>query len=116
MLKASNVKTFKVVFFENCTCWTMLDGKCDGTSFETVYGQGKTNEENDGQTNEENDGYSALKLHISKLNPACEALFQYPKRNWKPDDKTWYENRPLGINKLGDMMKDITSMVGGEIK
>ncbi|CAB4010182.1 Transposable element P transposase, partial [Paramuricea clavata] len=64
------------------------------------------------QTNEENDGYSALKLYISKLNPACEALFQYPKRNWKPDDKTWYENRPLGINKLGDMMKDISTAAG----
>jgi hypothetical protein len=64
------------------------------------------------QTNEENDGYSALRLYISKLNPACEALFQYPKRNWKPDDKTWYENRPLGINKLDDMMKDISIAAG----
>ena len=27
------------------------------------------------QTNEENDGYSTSKLYISKLNPACEALF-----------------------------------------
>ena len=42
----------------------------------------------------------------------CEALFQYPKRNWKPDNKTWYENRPLGINKLGDLMKHISTAAG----
>lgn len=64
------------------------------------------------QTNEENDGYSALKLYISKLNPACEALFQYPKRNFKPADKTWYENRPFGVNKLANMMKDISAAAG----
>lgn len=39
------------------------------------------------KTDEENDGYSALKLYISKLNPGCEALFQYPKRNWKLADE-----------------------------
>ena len=61
------------------------------------------------KTNDENDGYSALKLYLSKINPACEALFQYPKRNWKPTDEIWYENRPLGVNKLGDMMKDIST-------
>ena len=61
------------------------------------------------QTDEENDGYSALKLYLTKLNPACKALFQYPKRNWKPADETWFENRPLGVNKLGDMMKDISA-------
>ena len=61
------------------------------------------------KTNDENDGYSALKFYLSKINPACEALFQYPKRNWKPTDEIWYENRPLGVNKLGDMMKDIST-------
>ena len=53
------------------------------------------------KTNSPADGYSALELFLSKLNPQCEALFQYPKRNWRPSDKIWYENRPLGINKLG---------------
>ena len=33
------------------------------------------------KTNEKDDGYSALKFYMSKLNPACETLFQYPKRN-----------------------------------
>lgn len=64
------------------------------------------------KTQQENDGYSALKLYISKLNPSCEALFQYPKRQWSSVDTVWYENRPLGVNKLGDMMKIISSAAG----
>ena len=49
---------------------------------------------------------------LSKLNPECEPLFQYPKRNWEPSDNVWYENRPLGVNKLWTMMKDISSADG----
>ena len=64
------------------------------------------------KTNSPTDGYSALELFLSKLNPQCEVLFQYPKRNWRPCDKIWYENRPLGINKLSAMMKDISSAAG----
>ena len=36
------------------------------------------------KTNCPTHGYSALELFLSKLNPQCEALFQYPKRNWRP--------------------------------
>lgn len=64
------------------------------------------------KTPQQNDGYSALKLYISKLNPSCEALFPYPKRQWSLADIVWYENRPLGVNKLGDMMKIISSAAG----
>ena len=53
------------------------------------------------------DGYSCLQLYLQKLNPNCEALFQYPKRNWcGVSESCWYENRPLGVNKLSCMMKD----------
>jgi len=64
------------------------------------------------KTNNPTDGYSALELFLSKLNPECEALFKYPKRNWRSSDKIWYENRPLGINKLSTMMKNISSAAG----
>lgn len=50
-----------------------------------------------------------MQLYISKLNPNCSAFDQYPKRKWSADYQIWYENRPLGINKLGDMMKDISA-------
>ena len=64
------------------------------------------------KTSGKTDGYTALDFFLSKLNPECAALFQYPKRNWKPSDKVWYENRPFGVNKLSTMMKDISSAAG----
>ena len=48
------------------------------------------------KTSSKTDGHTALQKFLSKLNPKCEALFQYPKKNWRPWDKVWYENRPLG--------------------
>ncbi|XP_028514294.1 uncharacterized protein LOC114574856 [Exaiptasia diaphana] len=60
------------------------------------------------ETDNENDGYRALRLYLSKINPECEALFQYPKRNWSVHDAVWYENRPIGVNKLDAMMTDIS--------
>ena len=32
------------------------------------------------ETPEENDGYKALKFYMAKLNPRCDAFFQYPER------------------------------------
>lgn len=54
------------------------------------------------------DGFNALQLYISKLNPMCTAFYQFPKRKWSPDDSIWYKNRPLGVNKLAVMMKEIS--------
>jgi len=54
------------------------------------------------------DGNTALEFFLTKLNPECDALFQYPKRNWRPSDQVWYENQPLGVNKLSTMMKEIS--------
>lgn len=51
-------------------------------------------------------------IFLTKLNPECDALFQYPKRNWRPSDQVWYENRPLGINKLSTQMKEISKEAG----
>ena len=58
------------------------------------------------QTEHPNDGYNALRLYLEKLNPECSAFFQYPKRSWKrPQEGVWFENRCLGVNKPGNMMK-----------
>ena len=56
------------------------------------------------------DGLTCLKMYLQKLNPKCEALFQYPKRNAKQDEHVWYENRPLGVHKLAGMMKEISQL------
>lgn len=59
------------------------------------------------------DGLACLKKYIAKRNPKCEAFFQYPKRSPVVEsDESWFENRPLGINKLGSMMKDISKAAG----
>jgi hypothetical protein len=58
-------------------------------------------------TDNPSDGYNALELYITKLNPHFSAFFQFPKRKWSPSDSVWYENRPLGVNKLGVMMREL---------
>ena len=61
------------------------------------------------QTDHPNDGFNALRLYCSKLNPACDAFFQYPKRSWKgPGEPVWFENRCLGVHTLGSMMKELS--------
>lgn len=60
------------------------------------------------ETDHKNDGYKALELYLSKVNPGISAFFQYPKRDWRPSDKIWYEARPLGVNTLASMMKRIS--------
>ena len=59
------------------------------------------------------DGYKALSYYLTKVNPNCPALFQYPvAKNWKSTNPVWYENRPLGVNKLAKMMADISKTAG----
>ena len=53
-----------------------------------------------------------LKKYLSNLNPKLDAFYQRPKANWSFQDTHWYENAPLGKNKLGEMMKAM-SVEGG---
>ena len=55
-----------------------------------------------------NDGYKALRLYLSKLNPRCESFFQYKRKNWSAEDNIWYEARPVGVNSLDTMLKNIS--------
>ena len=47
---------------------------------------------------------------MAKLNPRCDAFFQYPRKNskWSYEDEVWFDARPIGGNKLDGMMKSIT--------
>ena len=61
------------------------------------------------------DGLACLKKYISKLDPQNGAFFQYPMRSLSSgfaNHEVWYENRPLGVNRLGNMMKEISSLAG----
>ena len=57
--------------------------------------QDKSSHENSArmyETDSPTNGYKALRLYLSKLNPKCEALFQYPRRDWKDaEHQCWYE-------------------------
>jgi hypothetical protein len=55
----------------------------------------------------------SYKLYISKLNPECQALFQYPKPNCNITDNVWYNKKPVGKKSLSEMMKRIS--VAGEL-
>ena len=60
------------------------------------------------ETTDVNDGYKGLKMYLLKLNPKCESFFQYPRKNWSAEDEVWYEARPLGVNTLDSLMKNIS--------
>ena len=60
------------------------------------------------ETDSPNDGHKAVKLYLSKLKPKSSAFFQYPSRDWEPSNPLWYDSKPLGINKLEHMMKEIS--------
>ena len=49
-----------------------------------------------------------LKKLIRVLNPGEEALFQRPKRRFCANDDIWFDRAPLGVNTLGNMMKEIS--------
>ena len=56
------------------------------------------------------DGLNGLKMYLQKINPRCEALFQYPKRAATQEDQVWYDNKPLGVNRLAGMMKELSKL------
>ena len=56
----------------------------------------------------EDDAFACRKVFVSKLNPSCSAFFEHPKQSVNTENAVWYENRPLGVNKLGEMMKTIS--------
>lgn len=49
-----------------------------------------------------------LKFYLSRLNPACRALFQRPKEHIYDQDTCWYVNSPVGKNMLATMMSTIS--------
>ena len=50
---------------------------------------------------------------LKKVNPNCPALFHcLIRKSWKATNTIWFENRPLGVNKSGRMMADISEAAG----
>ena len=53
------------------------------------------------KTPEKNDAYKALKFYMAKLNPQCDAFWNY-------HDEVWFDAQPIGDNKLDGMMTIIS--------
>ena len=62
------------------------------------------------ETPEVNDGFKAFKFYMAKLNPQCDAFFQYPRKNskWKYGDEVWFDARSIGAKKLDGVMESIS--------
>ena len=51
----------------------------------------------------------SFEKYLSKLNPNCDRLLQRPKRSFRdPESKIWFENAPLGINKINSFMAKLS--------
>jgi hypothetical protein len=60
------------------------------------------------ETKTENCPVQSFVKYLSKRNPNCSALFQTPRNSVDEEDEVCYENRPLGKNRLGSMMVEIS--------
>ncbi|XP_069134253.1 uncharacterized protein KIAA1958-like [Argopecten irradians] len=50
----------------------------------------------------------SFEKYLSKRNPKCDALLQYPRNQYCDADQVWYENRPLGKNAIGEFMSNLS--------
>ena len=59
---------------------------------------------------QDGDAFSCFQLYASKLNPKQEAFFQKPRSDakFRFSDAVWYENKPLGVNRLSKIMREIS--------
>jgi len=60
------------------------------------------------ETTTDNCPVKSVVKYLSKRHPKCESLFQRPRDSFNDDDDIWYERRPLGKTKLGNMMSDLS--------
>lgn len=51
---------------------------------------------------------ASFRKYVSKLHPSCDRLFQRARNGIKQSDSVWYENKPLGVNTIGNKMKEIS--------
>lgn len=54
---------------------------------------------------------NSFKKYVNKLNVQCSAFLQRPLQHYEGKD-TWYANAPLGVNSIGNMLKDISKESG----
>ena len=63
-------------------------------------------------TGQDGDAFSCFRKYLDKLNPRQQAFFQKPREKFQQSDQVWFENKPLGINQLSTIMKQISIGAG----
>ena len=63
-------------------------------------------------TGQDGDAFSCFRKYLDKLNPRQQAFFQKPREKFEQSDQVWFENMPLGVNKLSTIMKQISIGAG----
>ena len=53
-----------------------------------------------------------FKFFLSKLNPKCDRMFQYPLNSFLVSSDVWFANKPIGKNTLSQMMQRISEKSG----
>ncbi len=49
-----------------------------------------------------------FEIYMSKINKNFKHLWQWPKKEVDIMDAVWYDNVPLGVNKIGGFMKQLS--------
>lgn len=63
-------------------------------------------------TGQDGDAFSCFRKYLDKLNPRQQAFFQKPREKFEQSNQVRFENRPLGVNKLSTIMKQISIGAG----
>ena len=50
--------------------------------------------------------------YISKLNPDCDRLWQYPKDSYMSTDECWFQKKPIGQDSLSQFIPKLSQQIG----
>jgi len=59
-------------------------------------------------TGQDGDAFSCFRKYLAKLNPRQQAFFQKSREKFEQSAQVWFENKPLGVNQLSTIMKQIS--------
>ena len=54
----------------------------------------------------------SFETYLSKLNPDCNRLWQYPKDSFSASDECWYTKKPIGKDSLASFLSNLSRKVG----
>ena len=77
-----------------------------------IQGGYKQNDQDYSDNRMHGESVEIYKFFLSKLEPTCERLFQYPLNSFQITSSVWYAKKPIGKNTLAQMMPRISEKSG----